>query len=304
MEYKPKIFISCIYKLEKESKQKLIKNEVIRKVKEAGFEPQIFLESGIAQDRAWSFASLMDVLKRCDGAVILGLSRWSPQTQSSDSQIPTEYNHYEGALAASLNLPLLILSEEGIPDRGIFYNGGGFVYTSIPLTADRSWFDSDEYFVGRFNSWSRAVTNRYQVFLGYSGSATPIANELIKFLTGRLNLKVKEYKTSFVQGGSILEEIENACQNTQCGIFLFTADHLLQNEEDVPSTVNQAKPRDNVIFEAGYFIKAKGKERVLIILEEGVEMPADIGGNIYLPLKMKSIESIKADIQYFLEKRL
>lgn len=299
VNYKPRIFISCIYKLEKDSPQKRIKNEIIRRIKDAGFEPQIFLEEGLAENMAWGFDSVYDVMKRCDGALILGLSRWSVQSNNGNSGVPTEYNHYEGALAASLKLPLLILSEEGIAERGIFYNGGGFVYTSIPLSADNNWFSNDEYFIGRFNTWKRAVSNRYQVFLGYSGAAKETANSVISFLTGRLNLRVKEYRTSFMQGGTILEEIENACQNCQCGIFLFTADDPLVNNEQ------QASPRDNVIFEAGYFMRAKGKERVLIIREEGAKMPADIGGNIYLSLKNRNdISSIAADIQYFIEKRL
>jgi len=196
-------------------------------------------------------------------------------------------------------LPLLILSEEGIADRGIFYNGGGFIYTSIPPTADNNWFDNDEYFIGRFNTWKRAVNNRYQVFLGYSGEAKDVANSIVAFLTGRLNLRVKEYRANFVQGGSILEEIENAVNTCQCGIFLFTASDKLENNEF------QASPRDNVVFEAGYFMRAKGKERILIIREEGTKMPADIGGNIYLPLKDRNdISTITADIQYFLENRL
>ncbi len=71
--------------------------------------------------------------------------------------------------------------------------------------------------------------------------------------------------------------IQIPSQTCQCGIFLFTTDDPLTNNE------HQASPRDNVIFEAGYFMKAKGKERTLIIREEGAKMPADIGGNIYLP---------------------
>lgn len=52
-------------------------------------------------------------------------------------------------------------------------------------------------------------------------------------------------------------------------------------------------------------MKAKGKERVLIITEEGTKMPADLGGNIYLPLKNRNdISTITADVQYFLENRL
>lgn len=294
-EYKPKIFISCIYKLEKDSAQKKIKTEIIKKIKDAGFEPQIFLEEGIAEDMAWGFNNVYDILKKCDGAVILGLSRW---TNESIKQ-PTEYNHYEGALAASLKLPLLILSEEGIEERGIFYNGGGFIYTSIPSNADSNWFNDDEYFTGRFNTWKKSVKSRYQVFLGYSGGATDTANSVISFLTGRMNLKVKQYQTNFLQGRTILDEIENAVDTCQCGIFLFTADDPLLNDE------KSASPRDNVIFEAGYFMKAKGNQKILIIREEGAKMPADIGGNIYLLLKDRNdITPITANIQHFLENNL
>ena len=40
-------------------------------------------------------------------------------------------------------------------------------------------------------------------------------------------------------------------------------------------------PRDNVVFEAGYFIGLKGKRNVLTIRESGSKMPADLGGDIY-----------------------
>ena len=43
-------------------------------------------------------------------------------------------------------------------------------------------------------------------------------------------------------------------------------------------------PRDNVVFEAGYFIAAKGKDRVLVVHEDGAKMPADLGGDIYASL--------------------
>jgi predicted nucleotide-binding protein len=67
----------------------------------------------------------------------------------------------------------------------------------------------------------------------------------------------------------------------------------------------EASPRDNVLFEAGYFIKAKGNERVLIIREKGAKMPADIGGNIYLLLENRdNISTIEANMEFFLRNRL
>ena len=49
-----------------------------------------------------------------------------------------------------------------------------------------------------------------------------------------------------------------------------------------------AVPRDNVVFEAGYFIGLKGKRNVLIIRESGSKMPADLGGDIYASLAEKA----------------
>ena len=104
----------------------------------------------------------------------------------------------------------------------------------------------------------------------------------------------------FLSGGTILEEIERAAMECICGIFLFTNDDPLTG-----SDLHKAAPRDNVVFEAGYFIHAKGKERNLIICEEGVKIPADVGGNIYVPLKERNdISSIETSLRNFLEKRL
>jgi len=300
INYKPRIFISSISKLEKDSPQKKIKTEIIRKIKAAGFEPQIFMETGLPLNIPWNFETAYETLKRCDGAVILGLSRWQKATESGQSGIPTEYNHYEGALAASLKLPLLVLAEEGIEQRGVFYSGTGHVYTNIPSQADANWFNEDESFISRFNAWERDIKNRFQVFVGYSGEAKETAGEILRYLKDKLKLQVKEYRTNFMLGATILDEIENAAQACQCGIFLFTcSDKLLDN------STNEASPRDNVIFEAGYFMKARGKERSLIILEKGAKMPVDLGGSIYLPLKDRNnVASIFADIEYFLEQKL
>jgi predicted nucleotide-binding protein len=67
----------------------------------------------------------------------------------------------------------------------------------------------------------------------------------------------------------------------------------------------KAAPRDNVVFEAGYFTAAKGRDRVLIIREEGAKMPADLGGNIYLSLANRDdIRPIEQAIRDFVDRRL
>jgi predicted nucleotide-binding protein len=55
-----------------------------------------------------------------------------------------------------------------------------------------------------------------------------------------------------------------------------------------------------VVFEAGFFAHAKGKERVLIIRERGSKMPADLGGDIYASLTDRSnITPIKPVLRKF-----
>src|SRR5580658_1893801 len=68
------------------------------------------------------------------------------------------------------------------------------------------------------------------------------------------------------------------------GSLLFTKDDDLIN----PDQRETAVPRDNVVFEAGYFIGLKGKRNVLIIRESGSKMPADLGGDIYAALGDKA----------------
>ena len=90
-----------------------------------------------------------------------------------------------------------------------------------------------------------------------------------------------DWQTDFIAGRSILAQIEEAATRCNAGIFLFTKDDDLadQNKPD------KSAPRDNVVFEAGYFIGLKGKRNVLIVREQGSKMPADLGGDIYALLQ-------------------
>ena len=100
----------------------------------------------------------------------------------------------------------------------------------------------------------------------------------------------------FHAGGTILGEIERARARCSCGIFLFSEDDPLEGREGA------AAPRDNVVFEAGYFMSAKGPPRCLIIRAGKAKMPADVGGTIYLPLaKDGDVNSIEGRLFAFLD---
>ena len=68
------------------------------------------------------------------------------------------------------------------------------------------------------------------------------------------------------------------------------------------SSTGGGAPRDNVVFEAGYFIALKSKRNVLIVREDGSKMPADLGGDVYAPLPDKSnIGPIERIVSAFVE---
>ena len=41
------------------------------------------------------------------------------------------------------------------------------------------------------------------------------------------------------------------------------------------------RARQNVVFEAGYFMGKLGRDRVVIIAEKGIEIPSDLQGVVY-----------------------
>jgi len=296
MLHKPRVFISSTLDINLDDRRRRIKREIIRMISDAEMASQIFMEAGLPEDKTWNFKTVQEVMEQCQGAVILGFTRWHLQTEKDVLRMPSEYNHFEGALALAQGLPTLAIAEQGMPERGVF-NTGNQIITYIPEGEKAQWLKS-EYFQLRFNAWRKSVSSRPEVFFGYSSAARETANPILNYLRGRLGVEVLEYGTGFQSGGTILEEIEKAAHRCLCGIFLFTCDDPLSDDKE------RATPRDNVIFEAGYFMKAKGKERTLIIREEGAKMPADLGGNIYLTLKDRSnTNAIHDDLRFFLETR-
>src|SRR5262249_19398090 len=100
-------------------------------------------------------------------------------------------------------------------------------------------------------------------------------------------------------GGSILSEIENARAACSCGVFLFSEDDPLEGTPGV------AAPRDNVVFEAGYFMSSKGPEKCLIIRPGGAKRPAGGRGGLYVYLsKGADVSSIEGRLSSFVAQNL
>jgi predicted nucleotide-binding protein len=215
-----------------------------------------------------------------------------------EQAFPSEYCHIEGAMAATLRLPLLIIAERGLANRGITWTGAGNPLLFMPNDNDTEWLNGDA-FKRRLNSWNAVLDRRADVFLGYSSAAHATAQAVHLFLKEKVGCRVRNWKMDFAASGIIIDEVETAARLCSGGIFLFTKDDMIGGDD------RYAAPRDNVIFEAGYFAAAKGRDRVLIIREVGAKMPADLGGSIYVSLADRNdISSIESAVRDFAEQRI
>jgi predicted nucleotide-binding protein len=176
----------------------------------------------------------------------------------------------------------------------VFDRGMGRFITAIPVNSEANWLES-EAFKSALEGWHEDMERRRDIFLGYSSGSRGIANQLKRFLEKELGARVLDWHDDFTPGDTILSQVKSAAERSGGGLFLFTKDDALEGGQ------GKAAPRDNVVFEAGYFANAKGHERVLIILEAGAKMPADLGGYIYASLEDRSnIEPIERRIRSFL----
>ena len=80
--------------------------------------------------------------------------------------------------------------------------------------------------------------------------------------------------------------------------------NLLSEDDPLEGASGGVAPRDNVVFEAGYLMSAKGPERCLIVRRGEAKMPADVGGNIYVHLKKSSdVSSIAPRLKDFVVRK-
>ncbi|MBD8349768.1 TIR domain-containing protein [Dysgonomonas sp. HGC4] len=98
-------------------------------------------------------------------------------------------------------------------------------------------------------------------------------------------------------GKTIIEKFEKNAIDVGFAVILLTAD-----DEGKAKRENDYKDRarQNVVFEMGYFMGKLGRDRVLLLLDKGVDKPGDLDGIVYTPIdehdawKYKLVKEMKA----------
>lgn len=292
-----RIFVSATSDRNLDERRRALKAAIIQKIRDAGYSPQEFWEMGLAANLAWNFDNVDLVMRRCIGAIVLGFPRWAMSHAGYTARLVGEYNHYEGAVALTHGLPMMLIAEQGVEDRGVVWTGGGRPITILPEDATTEWLDSSE-FTARFAAWNNEMGSRKDIFLGYCSESIGTAAQIQLWLE-RHGASVLNWAMDFRSGASILGEIEAARAVCSAGIFLFSED------DPLVGVSGGAAPRDNVVFEAGHFISSKGASRCLIIREGAAKIPADLGGAIYVALsKGGDVATIEGRLGRFLDTSL
>jgi len=79
------------------------------------------------------------------------------------------------------------------------------------------------------------------------------------------------------QGKTIIEKFENY-SDVGGAICLFTADDFGRSKK---TDTDRARARQNVVFETGYFIGKLGRDHIVILADDGIEMPSDLSSVVH-----------------------
>jgi hypothetical protein len=226
--------------------------------------------------------------------VILAFSQWEGhrfhRSKNQSAILPSEYTHITLSNAIEAKKPVLVIREKQVNERGTLRGGYAQPIVEMPTSATGAWLESNEFKRG-FAHWLKNVRKQKHVFLGYASQAESTADEIIRYLTEEVGLTILDWH-DFPPSQTVIEAITNAERLTTCGVFLFMADDHLDG-----SGLSVATPRDNVVFEAGFFAGAKGREYTVIITEKGTKVPTDFAGVLCFELHDRhDISRIKAKL--------
>lgn len=91
------------------------------------------------------------------------------------------------------------------------------------------------------------------------------------------------------RGLTIIEKFEEN-SDSAAAICLFTADDIAKSKEESDYKV---RARQNVVFETGYFMGKLGRQNVIMLADNDIEIPSDLSGVVYTNNQYWQIEILK-----------
>lgn len=104
--------------------------------------------------------------------------------------------------------------------------------------------------------------------------------EVARFIENDLKRKAIILHEQVNKGRTIIEKFEDY-SIVDFAVALWTADDDGKNKNE---TDLKNRARQNIIFETGFFIGKLGRQNVIVLHEDGVEIPSDYNGVIFIQL--------------------
>jgi predicted nucleotide-binding protein len=162
---------------------------------------------------------------------------------------------------------------------------------------------SDETKIARSRPGESPTITAKSIFVVH-GHAHGAMHETVRVLERATGLEVIVLHEQPNSGRTILEKFEDFATDASYAVVLLTADDV-----GSAAAIKTSNPRgrQNVIFELGFFFGKLGRNRVAVLIHEGVEKPSDIDGLVYITLDSsgawkqalaRELRSAKIDVDY------
>ena len=123
-----------------------------------------------------------------------------------------------------------------------------------------------------------------RIFVGSSSESKRYADDVSQTLR-ELGAKPMDWNAEevFIPGKTIIDTFEHIGKKCQAAILVAGED-----DQTMSRTKNDWTPRDNVLWELGYFTGKFGLDRAIIVRAGKPKLPSDLGGVIYVQVPGKS----------------
>ena len=217
------------------------------------------------ESRKWSDYNKTLLLKLFDNPSIAedaytDFNEPRPRLTSGPTPLSDRLRRYQNAMSSSIN------SLEGIRDRLELYDE--------PSETPQRLSDNEK------SSYSPPSTFGNKVFIVHGHDEA--AKHTIAGFVRRFDLNAIILDEQANRGQTIIEKFEEHAGEAGFAIILLTPDDVGASKDETNNLKPQA--RQNVVLELGYFWGRLGRERMCVLCKEGVELPSDIHGILYVPM--------------------
>jgi len=129
------------------------------------------------------------------------------------------------------------------------------------------------------------------------GHNNSVKFEVARFVEKELKRKAIILHEEANKGQTIIEKFENN-STVDFAVALWTADDIGKAKTE---TDYLDRARQNVVFETGFFIGALGRQNVIVLVEEGVDIPSDYSGVIFISLSGNWKDDLRKEIEAIYE---